>query len=227
MWCVPEITPEFVERMEDVLNVYEKELDPKEPVVCLDERPVQLTEDSRVSAVPSSQPGKVAQQDYEYVRKGTANIFCCVEPKAGRYQLRVTPDRTAPQTAQTFARIERAYSEATTIHLVMDNLNTHSRKCLVESFGEREADRIWSRFTVHYTPKHASWLNQAEIALSLISRQAIGKDRIGCRKLLRRRVTAWGRGANRRRQRIQWQFTTRAARRKFGYRKRDFSRSEY
>jgi transposase len=212
--------------MEDVLNIYEKHLDPKEPVVCFDERPVQLTEESRPAHPSTAQPGKIAKQDYEYVRRGTANLFCIVEPKAGKHTVRVTANRKTKETAKTLKKIESSYPKAKTLHLIMDNLNTHSEKTLIKTYGDREGRRIWRRFTVHYTPKHGSWLNQAEIEISLISRQAMGKDRLGSRKDLRKRVTAWVRRANQKKLKIHWMFTAKKARKKFGYTPVDFTRSE-
>src|SRR5262249_41034002 len=155
-----------VERMEALLDLYERPLDPKEPVICLDERPVQLLDFERFR-VPCG-PGRIAKQDYEYVRCGTANLFCSVEPKAGRHRIRATPNRKAPAFAEEMRDIVRRYPHARTIHVVLDNLNTHSEKSLVERFGLRRGRRLWNRFTVHYTPKHGSWLNQAEIEIGLV-----------------------------------------------------------
>jgi hypothetical protein len=226
MWCVPEITREYVEKMEAVLDVYEKPLNPKEPVVCLDERPVQLLDDAR-KPIPADKPGKIFKRDSEYVRKGTANVFCGVEPKAGRHFTRVTKNRKGPAFAKMISRIERAYPEATTIHLVMDNLNTHGKKSLTDFFGEKRGTELWGRFTPHYTPKHASWLDQAEIEIGIFSRQCLGKDRIGDIASLRKRAAAWNRRVNRQRLKINWTFTVEKARQKFKYDSPELIRSEY
>src|SRR3989338_8829548 len=166
MWCIPKLTPEFKERMEDILTVYAKPYDPKEPVVCLDEKSKQLLADSRPSR-PTA-PGKSAIQDYEYVRKGTANIFVAVEPLPGKRITKVTKHRRKPDYALFAEKLISAYPHARTIHLVQDNLNIHFLASLIEAFGLRKAKRLWKHFTLHYTPKHASWLNMAEIEINAI-----------------------------------------------------------
>ena len=210
--------------MEEVLAVYERPLDPKEPVVCLDERPLQLHADVRPPR--PARPGHLAKRDNEYERCGTANLFGIVEPKAGRHFSRVTPDRTGPQFARVIRDLVAAYPRARTIHLVCDNLNIHAESSLLHAFGPREGHRLWRRLTVHYTPKHGSWLNIAELELSLIVRQALGTDRVPTRGAIAARVRAWNRRANRRRTRITWRFTRKAARTKFQYHPRDFTRSQ-
>jgi transposase len=169
-------------------------------------------------------PGRVARRDSEYERRGTANVFCGVEPKEGRHFTKVTSNRSSPRFAEYLRRIAWRYPKARTIHLVMDNLNSHTRKALVERFGEKEGGRLWDRFTVHYTPKHASWLNQAEIAISLFSRQCLGQRRIGDPETLRKEARSWNRRTNRNRVTIQWAFTRKKARHKFGYK---ITRSRY
>lgn len=215
MWCIGELTEEYVEKMEDVLAVYEKPYDPKEPVVCLDERPLTLHDEVRAT-IPA-RPGRIRKRDGEYVRCGTANAFCGVEPKAGRHFTKVTRNRKGPEFAKIVWRIVRAYPKAKTIHLIMDNLNTHKEKSLQGHFGERIGSKIWGRITVHYTPKHGSWLNQAEIEISVFSRQCLGKDRIPEIGEMRRRVRAWNQRANRAKIKIDWNFTRRDARKKFKY----------
>jgi transposase len=138
-------------------------------------------------------PGRVARRDGEYQRCGTANVFCGVEPKAGRYFPKVTRDRSSPEFADYLLDLATRYPQTDTIHLVMDNLSSHTRKAVVERLGEKAGGWLWSRFTVHYTPKHGSWLNQAEIAISLFSRQCMGQRRIGDRVALRQATQAWGR----------------------------------
>jgi len=203
--------------MEDVLAIYEKPCNPAEPVVCLDEKPVSLHGDVR-PPIPAK-PGRVAKRDNEYERCGTANVFGVVEPKAGRHFTTATPDRSGAEFARMVGHIVEQYPFARTIHLVMDNLNTHGRKSLVDYFGEQEGGYIWDRFSVHYTPKHGSWLNQAEIELSLLARQCLGTRRIPDLSSLRRETKAWNREANRKRTKINWRFTRRKARKMFGYQK--------
>lgn len=214
-WCVPDLDKEFIERMEDVLAVYEKPYDENCPVICLDEKPIQLLADVRPSS--GIAPGEEKKVDYEYKRQGTANVFCAVEPLQGEYINRVTETRTADEFAKFLASIERRYEAAERIVLVMDNLNTHCEKSLIKFYGEEEGHRIWKHFEVHYTPKHGSWLNQAEIAINIYSRQCLGKSRIPDIDTLRKRTNAWNKIANRRNVTINWKFSRKKAREKFDY----------
>jgi hypothetical protein len=218
MWCVPEITPEYIERMEDVLEVLERPVNPKEPVIALDERPVVLHENAREGT--PMRPGQPKRRDYEYVRRGTANVFCIVEPKVGRHMSHATPNRKGPQFAAALRLISNAYPKADTIHLIMDNLNTHCEQSLINAFGDYRGSRLWKRFTVHYTPKHASWLDPAELEVSALSRECLGKERIGTFEELEARVREWNKRRHDERTTINWTFTCRDARRVFGYRKR-------
>lgn len=224
MWCVAELDEAYVTRMEDVLETYERPYSPKQPVVCLDEKPVTRHADVR-PASPAA-PGREARRDNEYKRCGTANVFCAVEPKAGRHFTFPTPDRSAPEFAQVAFHLAMQYPEAETIHLVMDNLNIHHRKSLTDFYGAEVGTAIRDCFTVHYTPKHGSWLNQAEIEIGMFSRQCLGSRRIPDLPALRREGRAWNRSVNRARTKINWNFDRREARRKFGYNKHSFKRSE-
>ena len=210
--------------MEDVLALYEQPFSENAPVVCIDEKPVVLHADVR--AARAMRPGRLARRDCEYKRCGSANTFCGVEPKAGRHFTRATADRSSPQFADYLLAIAAHYPAAETIHLVMDNLSSHSRKALVERFGERAGTWLWNRFTVHYTPKHGSWLNQAEIEISLFARQCLGQRRIPSLGDLQREAKAWNRRMNRHRITIDWQFTRGKAREKFGYKRHCIMRSE-
>lgn len=201
--------------MEDVLATYEKPLQAEEPVVCMDEKSVSLHEEVR-APIPLK-AGREARRDGEYRRAGTANIFCGVEPKAGVHFTAVTPRRTAHRFAEFLKGVADFYPQVRTIHLVLDNLNTHRRKALVDRYGEADGDRLWRRFTVHYTPKHGSWLNQAEIEIGLLARQCLGKRRIGNRERLSEEIETWNREANRQATRIQWKFDRAKAREKFRY----------
>ena len=224
MWCVADLTPAYLARMEAVLALYERPWNPREPVVCLDEKPVTLRADVR--ATRPARPRGLARRDYEYRRCGTANLFCAVEPKAGRHFVKATANRTARQFAGMLRDLSRAYPAAATVHLVVDNLSTHSRKSLTDRYGMAAGTRLWDRFTVHYTPKHGSWLNQAEIEISLVSRQCLGHRRIADLAELRRATAAWARRANRRRTRVNWTFDRRKARRVFRYKRPDITRSK-
>ena len=224
MWCVADLNPEYIARMEDVLALYEKPYDAREPVVCLDEKPVALHADVRPPR--PARPGHLAKRDNEYLRCGTANIFGVVEPKAGRHLTRATPNRTAGQFALVIRDLVAAYPAAQTIHLVMDNLNIHCCKSVTDHLGRRAGRALWRRLTVHHTPKHGSWLNQAEIELSLVARQCLGTRRIGELPRLRSETRAWNRRANRRKTCIHWTFTRKKARAKFGYTAKRSKRSE-
>jgi hypothetical protein len=224
MWVVADLDEDYIAKMEDVLATYEQPYDPQEPVVCLDEKPVLLHADVRASS--PAQPGREARRDNEYNRCGTANVFCAVEPKAGRHFTFPTPDRSGFEFAQVAVRLALAYPAAKTIHLVMDNLNIHSQKSLTDVFGGEMAAEVWDRFTVHHTPTHGSWLNQAEIEIGIFSGQCLGKRRIPSLKTLRREAKAWNRLMNRDRVKIEWKFDRKAARRKFGYKRQSFTRSE-
>ena len=224
MWCVADLNEEYVAKMEDVLATYEQPYDPEEPVVCLDEKPVTLHAEVRPAS--PAQPGREARRDNEYERCGTANVFCAVEPKAGRHFTFPTPDRSGAEFAHVVFELADQYPQANTIHLVMDNLNIHHRKSLTDLLGKEIGSEVWDRFTVHYTPTHGSWLNQAEIEIGIFSRQCLGKRRIPDLHMLRRETRAWNRRMNRNRVKINWKFTRKAARRKFGYKKKAFKRSQ-
>jgi hypothetical protein len=223
MWCVAELNEDYIAKMEDVLETYENAYDPKEPVVCLDEKPVTLHADIRPSS-PAA-PGREARRDNEYERRGTANVFCAVEPKAGRHFTFPTPDRSGFEFAQVTFELAMQYPEAETMHLVLDNLNIHCSKSLTDLYGAELGGEIWDRFTIHYTPKHGSWLNQAEIEIGMFSRQCLGTRRIPDLKTLRRESRAWNRRMNRDHIKIHWTFDRKEARRKFGYKKNSFRRS--
>ncbi len=197
--------------MEDVLEVYERPYDPQEPVVCLDEKPVMLHAEVRPAS--PAKPGREARQDNEYERRGTANLFCAVEPNAGRHFTFATPDRSGLEFAKVAFELAVQYPAATTIHLVMDNLNIHRHKSLTDLLGSEIGTEVWNRFTVHYTPTHGSWLNQAEIEIGLLARQCLGHRRIPDLATLRREPHAWNRRMNRARVKINWKFDRRAARR--------------
>jgi DDE superfamily endonuclease len=215
MWCVAELNKDYIAKMEDVLEIYERPYDPEEPVVCLDEKPITLHADVRPAS--PAKPGREARQDNEYKRNGTANVFCAVEPKAGRHFTVATPDRSGFEFAKVAFELALRYPAARTIHLILDNLNIHRRNSLTDLLGPEIGSEVWDRFTVHYTPTHGSWLNQAEIEISLFSRQCLGTRRIPDLKSLRSQSRAWNRRMNRDRVKINWRFDRRAARRKFGY----------
>lgn len=225
MWCVAELNQAYRDRMEDVLAVYERPLDEREPLLCLDEKPVVLRREVR-APIPAA-PARVARRDSEYERRGTAKVFCAVEPKAGRHFAWPTPNRSAQQFAAVVRDLVGRYPEVRTIHLVMDNLNTRCRKARTDAYGEQEGGQLGSRLTPHDTPVHGSWLNQAEIEISMFSRQCLGTRRIPDLPTLQDEARAGNQQVNRQRVVIDWRFDRQAARKTFEYENNEISRSEY
>lgn len=196
--------------MEDVLEVYCRPYDPNRPVVCLDEATKQLVA-HLVPPLPM-QPGQPARQDYEYERRGTANLFMMVEPLAGWRHVKITQRRTLPDFALLLKDLsDLHYPHVERIVLVMDNLNTHKLSVLYHVFPPDEARRLYRRFEVHHTPKHASWLNIAECELSALGRQCLAR-RIEDQTTLQTEVAAWQIERNQRKVHVDWQFTTDDAR---------------
>jgi hypothetical protein len=196
--------------MEDVLEVYHRPYDEKRPLVCLDETSKQLVGEV-VQPVPT-QPGQPERYEYEYTREGVANLFMVSEPLLGWRAVRVTERRTAKDFAEVVRwLVEEVHEEAETVVLVLDNLNTHKVASLYEAFEPEQARRIAERLEIHYTPKPGSWLNVAEIELSVLGRQCLDR-RIADVAALEREVAAWELDRNERQVEVKWQFTTRDAR---------------
>ncbi len=196
--------------MEDVLEVYKRPYDPQRPVVCLDETSKQLIGETR-QPVPAA-PGHIAHYDYEYVRNGVANLFMIFEPLAGRRDVEVTHRRTKKDWALCVRKIsDELYPEAEKIVLVEDNLNTHTPASLYETFEPSEAQRLAERFEFHYTPKHGSWLDMAELELGILGRQCLDR-RMETFNELQQEVTAWKMARNGRGTKAHWHFTTEEAR---------------
>ena len=196
--------------MEDVLEVYHRPYDEKRPLVCLDEASKQLVGET-VQPIPAA-PGQPERFDYEYVRNGTANLFLVSEPLLGWRAVQVTERRTAKDYAEVLRWLaEDVHPDAEVIVLVQDNLNTHTLASLYEAFPPEQARRLAERFEVHYTPKHGSWLNVAEIELSVLARQCLDR-RIASAEELRREVEAWEEERNDRAVEVRWRFTTAEAR---------------
>lgn len=191
--------------MEDVLDLYEEPFDEKNPVVCFDETPVQLIED--VLAPISAVAGRVKRQDYEYERNGTSNLFVFVQPLGGWREVKVTDRRTKRDFAECMKDlVDKHFPGADKIRVVMDNLNTHRLANLYETFEPEEARRIIKKLEVHHTPKHASWLNMAEIEISVLSGRCL-KRRIGSKEVLEKEVAAYVLERNLRKAKILWGFT--------------------
>jgi len=196
--------------MEDVLDVYHRPYDPKRPLACLDEASRQLVGEV-VQPLPAA-PGQPERFDYEYVRNGTANLFLVSEPLLGWRAVQVTDRRTAKDFAEVVRwLVEDVHSDAEKVVLVCDNLNTHKPASLYEAFPPEQARRILERIEWHHTPKHGSWLNMAEIELSVLQRQALDQ-RIGTRAELERIISAWEDDRNQRGVEVKWRFTTADAR---------------
>ena len=212
MWVIPELNDEFIKRMFAVLRLLGRPYDPAEPVLVLDEKPVFLRGEKRV---PIRTQRGVVLRDYEYIRLGKANIFGICEPKTGRNFTNVTKNRTKKAFARQLRRLAKAYPDAEKIHLVVDNLNIHKPSALLSILPEDEGRALMSRFTFHYTPKHASWLNPAEIALSLVSRETLGRRRFASYAFLRKEVAVWTRRSNQKKRKINWRFTVAKAKIKF------------
>jgi hypothetical protein len=190
--------------MEDVLSVYERPYDPKRPVVCVDE--VSKTLHTTPHGILPMKNGRALRQDYEYRRNGTANIFMVAEPLIGKRKALVTEQRTSQDFAELLRWLsDEEYPDVDKIVLVTDNLNTHSPACLYERFEPAEARRLAQRFEWHYTPEHGSWLNMAEIELSVRSRQCINR-RIADKPTLATEVAAWEKDRNSAQVHINWQF---------------------
>jgi DDE superfamily endonuclease len=196
--------------MEDVLDVYHRPFDPRRPLVCIDESSRQLV--GEVARPLPAAPGRPARHDYEYVRNGTANLFLIFEPLLGWRHVKVTERRTAKDFAEVLRwLVEEVHDDADKVVLVVDNLNTHKPACLYEAFPAEQARRIARKLEWHYTPKHGSWLNMAEIELSVLQRQALG-DRIESREQMVGVTGPWEEDRNERGVETKWRFTTADAR---------------
>lgn len=201
--------------MEDVLDLYEEPYDPRRPKVCFDETSRQLVAETRVSV--ATRPGQVARYDFEYQRNGTRNLFLFIEPQRGWRHVAVTARRTMRDFGHQMRwLVDEAYPEAEVVRLVMDNLNTHRPASLYETFEPAEARRILKRLEFHYTPKHGSWLNMAEIELSVFSRECLDR-RIPDEDSLKREIQVLEADRNRTHARVNWRFTSQNARSKLSH----------
>jgi transposase len=212
MWCIPHVDGTYVARMEDVLDLYAEDADPKRPVVCFDECPTQLIGEVR-EPIPA-EPGQPERYDCEYRRNGTANLFVFLDTHQPWRHVKVTEHRTARDFAVCMRDLaDIHYPNAELIRVVMDNLSTHNPGALYETFPAPEAHRILQRLEFHYTPKHASWLNMVEIEIGVLRGQCLDR-RIGEREVLINEIDAWQRQRNMSGDRIRWKFTTQKAREK-------------
>ena len=205
MWCIGELTEEYRNRMYALLELYARPLSAAEPVICIDEKSLQLIGHSR-APLPMTECAP-AKHDYEYTRNGTTNLFVAVEPKAGQRIVSVTAHRGKVDfVAFVGELLTGTYAKARRVHLVLDNLNIHFKKCFDDVLGPCAAAKLLRRVQFHYTPKHASWLNMAEIEIGILSRQCLDR-RVDSRQLLRTEVDAWQQARNASRQSIEWKFT--------------------
>ena len=210
-WCLPPVADaEFIAAMEDVLDVYERPYDPMHPVVCMDEKPYQLLGDVRESW--AMRPGDDKKVDSEYERKGTCCIFAMVEPLAGRHHVSVREHRKAVDWAEEIEYlVDVMYPSVEKIVLVMDNLNIHKPASLYKRFTPEKAHRLISKLEIHYTPKHGSWLDIAEIELNVMTRQCLSR-RIPSVEKLRKELSVWESERNNYYAKVDWQFKTADAR---------------
>lgn len=199
--------------MEDLLYLYAEPFHPFDPLVCFDERPIQLLADTK-KPIPA-QPGQLARFDYEYSRQGTCNLFVFFAPHYGWRHVEVTQTRTKQDFAhQMKALVDVYFPSSDKIRVVLDNLNIHTPSALYETFCPSEARGILDRLEFHYTPKHGSWLNQVEIEISVLSRQCLSR-RIPDLEILHREIKAWEQQRNQQKAKIDWRFAARDARVKF------------
>jgi len=213
MWCIPpKQNAEFVAHMEDILSVYARPYKKTYPVVCMDEKPYQLL-DEQYEIIPMSQDNHVVRQDCEYERKGVGTIFLFTEPLAGWRSAVAEPHRTSIDWAHKIKwLLTKQYPKAKKVVLVLDNLNTHSLSSLYKAFPPEDAFRLANRLEIHYTPKHGSWLNIAEIELSSLSLQCLGDRRIPSIDALNYELSAWYITRNTMQKGVDWQFKTSDAR---------------
>lgn len=215
MWCIAKLTKEYRKRMYRILDLYLKPYDPKNPTVCVDEKSKQLMSDTREPI--AMKPGKPEKVDYEYKRNGTRNIFVAVEPLAGKHIIKVTKRRRKPEFAIFIKElVTKVYKTAEKINIICDNLNTHFEKSFYETFPKDEADKILQKINFYYTPKHASWLNMAEIEINMLEVECIGR-RIASEKILKEEIKAWQKKINEQKRKINWSFTKRDAYKKLNH----------
>ena len=214
MWCIPQVDADYVARMEDVLDLYAEAPDPKRPVVCFDESPIQLIGEVRRPILPK--PGQIERYDCEYRRNGTAKLFVFLDVNRPWRKVKVTERRAAEDFAACMRELTDVhYPKAERIRVVLDNLSTHSPGALYQTFPAEEARRVLRRLEFHYVPKHASWLNMVEIEIGVLAGQCLDR-RIDSYTRLVAETAAWEKRRNTERARINWMFTTEKARAKMG-----------
>lgn len=213
MWCIPKITPEFRVRMYKLLDLYQIPYNPRMPLICIDEKSKQLIADTKLQL--PMKPGKSKRYDYEYKRNGTVNIFVAVEPKSGKRIYKVTDYKKKADFAVFIKDIinSQYFKDVDKVQIVVDNLNTHFKKSFYDTFEKSEADKILNKVDFHYTPKHGSWLNMAEIEINALERQCLNR-RIGDKSILINEVKSCENRRNEQKIKIKWFFTKQDADRK-------------
>jgi hypothetical protein len=219
MWCIPKLDKQYVERMLDVLEIYERPYDQTHPVVCFDEKSHQLLSTPRGTRTmrpgANKAAGHIRHEDYEYQRHGTVNLFVAIEPKGGNRVIEITSQRKKPETARFIERlVMEEYKHAEQVVLITDNLNTHTRKAILETLGEERGTQVLNRIDWHYTPKHASWLDAAEIEIGRVAR-AVLRKRTPDKEKLKAEVAAYAATMNEQKKGITWQFTRQNAKERF------------
>ena len=205
MWCISEIDAEYRKRMYKVLNLYSEDYNPQYPIICFDEKHKQLIDDTRSKI--SMKPGSPEKYDYTYKRNGTANIFVAVDFKGGKRDITVTDRRTKKDFAFYMKHlVNETFSHAKKLRIVMDNLNTHTYSSILETFEFKEAVELISKLEFYPTPKHASWLNIAEIEINVMDQECTGR-RIGNKNNLINETTSWCNDRNEKKSKIHWNFT--------------------
>jgi DDE superfamily endonuclease len=214
MWCIGTLTPQYRERMYELIDLYHQPDNPQQPVVCVDEKSKQLL--ASVRPTIALKPGAATKEDGEYERRGTRNIFVAVEPKGGWRFAKVTERRCKADFVEFIEfLLTTRYAQADKVHLVLDNLNIHFAKVFVDVLGQRKANRLLKRLVFHYTPKHGSWLNLAEVEISVLSRQCLNR-RIPTEAELKSEIEAWQVDRNAQGTRINWKLTKAAIDKKLG-----------
>jgi len=208
MWCITSITAQYRERMYNLLDLYARKYNDHYPVLCVDEKSKQLLEDVRKPI--ALKPGSPEKYDGEYKRLGTQNIFVAVEPMAGKRYIKVTDQRKKTDFAQYIKELVYLYPNAKKIQLVTDNLNIHFKNSFYETFNEKEAKNILNKIKFHYTPKHGSWLNMAEIEINMMGKECLDR-RIGQKEILKNEIATWVKQRNKERIKINWTFTKKKA----------------
>jgi hypothetical protein len=214
MWCIGQITAQYRKRMYELCDLYARAYNPQEPVVGVDEKSKQLLATPRGAL--AAHPGQTAKEDYEYERRGTCNLFVAVEPKGKHREVAVTERRTKADFVHFICHLlNTVYAGVIVLHLVVDNLNTHFASAFQEILGAEAAAAVLARIQFHYTPKHASWLNVAEIEIGVMEKQCTGR-RIADRESLASEVAAWQHRRNVEEHGINWEFTREDADQKLG-----------